>query len=250
MAEPINPINRDPNRREPPRPEPKAEEKPEEKKEEPSAWTIEAVILVILLLAGVLTTLGRSRWLERFNNGDFHISFESIFDAIISWLPDWLVSIVRQFTVAYITFATIVSLFFLLGLIYALIRWRQYAIVWQDQLYPSPEAIKQPEVKNAKWTRVEAHIGSDNPSDWRLAILEADIILDELLDTLGFIGDTIGDRLKKANKGDFQTLDYAWEAHKIRNAIAHEGSDFILTQREAQRIIGLYRTVFEEFDYI
>jgi hypothetical protein len=94
------------------------------------------------------------------------------------------------------------------------------------------------------------HIGSDNPSDWRLAILEADIILDELLSELGYTGDTIGDKLKKAHRGDFKSLDHAWEAHRIRNAIAHEGQDFVLTQREARRILDLYEMVFREFDYI
>jgi hypothetical protein len=233
------------------KPAPKPGDKPEEKKEEPaSIWTIEAILLVVVIIAGLFTTIGRSQWLAQLRSGRIDISLESISQNIISILPDWIVSIIRQLTVAYVTFATVVSLFFLVGLIYALVRWRQYAIVWQEQLYPSPEALKQPEVKNQKWMLVEQHVSSDNSSDWRLAILEADIILDELLDYLGYIGDTIGDKLKKVNRGDFQTLDQAWEAHKIRNAIAHEGSDFTLTQREAQRIIGLYRVVFEEFDYI
>jgi hypothetical protein len=51
-------------------------------------------------------------------------------------------------------------------------------------------------------------------------------------------------------KGDFKTLDAAWEAHKIRNAIAHEGSDFVLSQRESKRVIGLYEMVFNEFNYV
>jgi hypothetical protein len=229
----------------------KKEDKPaEEKKESGDLWTFEAILLVFFLLAGIFVAVTRATWFKRLTEGNIDLSFESIFDTILSAIPDWIVSIVRQVSIAYITFATIVSLFFLVGLIYALVRWRQVAIAWQDQLYPSPEALQEPQAKNEKWKLVEAHISSDNPSDWRLAILEADIILDELLDSIGYIGDTIGDKLKKATKGDFQTLDQAWEAHKIRNAIAHEGSDFVLTQREALRIIGLYRVVFEEFDYI
>ena len=66
----------------------------------------------------------------------------------------------------------------------------------------------------------------------------------------GFHGDTLGERLKNTSKADFKTIDVAWEAHKIRNAIAHEGSDFLLSQRESKRIIGLYETVFKEFSYV
>jgi hypothetical protein len=47
-----------------------------------------------------------------------------------------------------------------------------------------------------------------------------------------------------------KTLNQAWEAHKIRNAIAHQGADFLLSEREAKRVVSLYREVFQEFDYI
>jgi hypothetical protein len=63
------------------------------------------------------------------------------------------------------------------------------------------------------------------------------------------MGNTLGDKLKQATRGDFKTLDAAWEAHRVRNQIAHEGSDFILTKHEAKRVIALYETVFEEFKY-
>jgi hypothetical protein len=229
----------------PPRPNNGAGEK---KESPPSAWTLEAILLVGVLIIAFLSQASTNEWLRRFNEGQLDLS--TITTRITSLIPEWVITAGKQFAVIYITFATVLSLFFLLGIVYSLIRWRQYAIVWQDQLYPNPDDLSKSELKNPKWQRVQEHINSDNPSDWRLAILEADIILDELLDSLGYIGDTIGDKLKKANKGDFVTLNDAWEAHKIRNAIAHQGSDFILTQREALRIINLYRVVFEEFDYI
>jgi hypothetical protein len=45
-------------------------------------------------------------------------------------------------------------------------------------------------------------------------------------------------------------LDEAWEAHRVRNQVAHEGSDFILSQREARRAVELYRKVFEAYGVI
>ncbi len=103
---------------------------------------------------------------------------------------------------------------------------------------------------NPKWERVLAHIESVNENDWRLAIIEADIVLSDLLDALSLQGDTMGDKLKAVEKSDFTTIDNAWEAHKIRNQIAHEGSDFQLSQREARRVVEMYRLVFEEFGVI
>jgi hypothetical protein len=71
-----------------------------------------------------------------------------------------------------------------------------------------------------------------------------------MLEEKGVPGMTIGERLKVLKTGDMKTLNQAWEAHKIRNAIAHQGADFLLSEREAKRVVSLYREVFQEFDYI
>ncbi len=104
--------------------------------------------------------------------------------------------------------------------------------------------------KNPRWERVRELANTTSESDWRLAILEADIMLGDLLKEQGYRGDSIGERLRDANPLQFHTLDLAWQAHKVRNDIAHAGSDFHLSQREANSTIDLYRRVFEEFDFI
>lgn len=105
-------------------------------------------------------------------------------------------------------------------------------------------------IVNEKWLNVIKHINSDNPSDWKLAILECDIILGDMLEMMGHTQDSIGERLKSIEKSDFTNIESAWEAHKIRNSIAHEGSEFLINEREAKRVIGLYEVVFREFDFI
>ncbi len=101
-----------------------------------------------------------------------------------------------------------------------------------------------------RWKKIVEHIETENPNDWKQAIMEADIILGEILEKMGYQGDGIGEKLRRVEKADFQTLDQAWEAHKIRNIVAHEGASYDITQYEAKRIIGLYKQVFEEFFYI
>jgi hypothetical protein len=112
------------------------------------------------------------------------------------------------------------------------------------------EHVKGDPTLTKKWQSVMNHVDSPNASDWRHAIIEADIILGEILTKMSYHGEGIGEQLKQANKADFKTLDQAWEAHKIRNQIAHEGSDFSLSQHEAKRVVNLYKQVFEEFFYI
>lgn len=102
---------------------------------------------------------------------------------------------------------------------------------------------------NVRWEKIIAYLGSDNVSDWKSAILEADILLDELVAKMGYAGENLGERLKTVEASDFLTLNDAWEAHKVRNMIAHE-ADFVLTKRETVKVIELFRRVFEEFHII
>jgi len=100
--------------------------------------------------------------------------------------------------------------------------------------------------KNSRVQDMLDHISSDNPSDWKLAIIEADIILDEILKDAGYAGTSLGERLRSISPEQLRSLDDAWQAHKVRNQIAHGGADFVLTQRLAQDTIKQYRRVFHE----
>ncbi len=80
--------------------------------------------------------------------------------------------------------------------------------------------------------------------------MEADIILGDMLSHQGYRGQSIGDKLKDANPLQFTTLDLAWQAHKVRNDIAHAGEGFHLSEWDTKGTLDFYRRVFEEFDYI
>lgn len=113
-----------------------------------------------------------------------------------------------------------------------------------------PIASKDIPRTQLRWSRILEQSRTDAEHDWRLAILEADILLNELLDMQGYKGETIADKMKQADRANFNSIDAAWEAHKVRNRIAHDGSAHTLTSREARRVIGLYAQVFKEFGYI
>ena len=120
----------------------------------------------------------------------------------------------------------------------------------EEEHFHTGGVMFEKEKENERWEQILVHVNSENPNDWRLAIIEADVILDEMVKSMGYRGESLGERMKSIEQSDFTSIDAAWEAHKVRNRIAHSGSDFILTQREARRIIGLYEQVFKEFEYI
>lgn len=161
-----------------------------------------------------------------------------------------LIAYVRPYGIA-------LAVLFAIGIVYCRIRISQIRKEENERLYgetnvpePAVRETEEGEVKNPRWKRVHSLMDSDEEGDWRRAILEADILLDEMLSNMGYAGESIGEKLKQVERSDFQSLDTAWEAHKMRNAIAHEGESFALTHRQARRVINLYEQVFTEFYYI
>ena len=106
------------------------------------------------------------------------------------------------------------------------------------------------QITNPKWIQIENLMQSHNVSEWKVAILEADILLYDMLTQMGYEGDSIGEILKNVDKANFVTIDDAWKAHRIRNIIAHEGANYELSREEAERTIRLFKRVFDEFYFV
>ena len=102
---------------------------------------------------------------------------------------------------------------------------------------------------NPHWQIIKEKLHTDNPADWQWAIVEADKILDDLVKQRGYPGENLGERLKVADPAGFLSLNEAWEAHKVRNQIAHEAG-FQLDKRKAVFTISQFERVFKEFDLI
>lgn len=152
----------------------------------------------------------------------------------------------------------VASLPLLAGLVYFLLKYDAILREQRERVYGKPAnileevkndfAISAP-VKNEAWEKIVTLSGSDNPNDWKLAIIEADKVLEMVVNTFAVPGDNMGDKMKNIERGDFEHLEEAWQAHKVRNRIAHE-QNFHISQREARVAIDNYEKVFREFDFI
>lgn len=178
----------------------------------------------------------------------------AIIDYLISQYPNFLK--LTESALGFLVALSIpASVLLFIGIIYSVerlkaIRKKESEIYDKEiEIAYNEEGKSNPEIAK-KWDRIVGFIESENPNDWRQAILESDIILGNLLTKMGYRGESIGEQLNRATKADFTTLDDAWEAHKVRNRVAHDGADHNLTQHEARRVINLYKRVFGEFFYI
>ncbi len=175
---------------------------------------------------------------------DFVKSFDPA--AIINWITEYILTPIRPY-------AVVITVLMIVWIVYSTIRIGQITEE-EHQLYgiPKKDTAPSPEQTDLseKWVQVQKNINSTNPSDWRVAIVDADIMLGTILNRHGYPGDTIGDQLKAVDKEDMLTLQDAWDAHKVRNDIAHGGTDFQINEREAKATIALYKKVFQEFYHI
>lgn len=100
-------------------------------------------------------------------------------------------------------------------------------------------------IQNA-WQGVGQHLNSLNPSDWKMAIIEADKLIDDILTYyMGLKGESMAERLTLLSKEQLSSLDLLWEAHKTRNRIVHEPG-YKIEQSEAKKIVSYYEEVLKE----
>jgi len=94
----------------------------------------------------------------------------------------------------------------------------------------------------AKWAKVKAKLKSKNESDYKVAIIEADKIIDDLIARMNYKGENMGERLDNITPGQIENIEDLKRAHEIRNRIIHDES-FVLTKAEAEKTLDY----FEDF---
>ena len=146
--------------------------------------------------------------------------------------------------VTYVAYVLTLVLFVLL--VYVTIRIRDLAQEDDERFATIPPKEARKDVALSRWEHVEELMAGLQETDWRQAIIEADIMLDDILKNRGYEGAGLADRLKQLKASSMPSLDAVWDAHRTRNRIAHEGSAFTLEERTAHRTIQAYRSAFVE----
>lgn len=101
----------------------------------------------------------------------------------------------------------------------------------------------------ARWAQVLKHLEAPQEAEWKIAVIEADKLVDDALARAGFPGESFGDRLTNIEPGALTSLDGVWWAHKIRNRLAHE-TDYFLRYTEARQALAYYEQALAELQLI
>ena len=92
-----------------------------------------------------------------------------------------------------------------------------------------------------RWQQVETIVKTPDIGP-KMAVIEADKILDMALKQSKFKGKTMGERLVAAEKS-IRNYQDVWDAHKLRNRLVHE--EVKLKKSHATSALGSYKTALK-----
>lgn len=190
-----------------------------------------------------------------------YVDLEPLFRKIIQFVKDFYPEFLKPFTLGILAWfedhtsilkiiSILVIIFSVAGITFLILRLRRVRIGEYEKYKAVDISGEQAHERQIQWEIILKHMGSENSAEWKLGILEADNILDELLEDRGYPGENLGERLKFAESKGLKTLNDAWEAHKARNKLVHEEATAPLNKRDARKIIDLYERVFKELGYL
>ena len=136
--------------------------------------------------------------------------------------------------------------------IYAFIQAHKYRPVLDIKPRPlnkSETASIRRALTNSRWNTIMKRHQQGTADSMKVAIIEADKMIDDLLKNAGFKGEHMADRLDKLATANLPNLPKLWRAHRLRNEVVHS-PDFQLTQSLASRTMEDYAAFLRDLNLI
>lgn len=143
--------------------------------------------------------------------------------------------------------SAIITIVLALAAVFLVIKRKEFDEILAGQ-EATPAEIVEAGPLQEQWNDILRHIDSIHEGEWKFAVIEADTIVDNVLKNY-FPGDTMGERLTNIDKTKLLSIDDLWEAHKIRNRLAHD-TDYFLRHAEALRAVRLFESTLKELGAI
>lgn len=159
--------------------------------------------------------------------------------------------------------ATIINNIFLwIQIIAGVASWIMFVLIiylaiktefWQKKIYnvfigfrKIPDVVLDHSLKVTKeWENIVKRLEAKDEANHKLAVIEADKLLDTVLKKLTIPGSTMGERLKAIPVSQLPSIDNVWQVHKLRNHLVHT-TEFVLTDNKAKQAIAIYKQAFIE----
>ena len=135
-----------------------------------------------------------------------------------------------------------------LAILIAILLKRSDASWWvRERVYANQVAYGQPE--NQRWEKILERLKKGDEANLKLAVIEADTLLDDIFKKIGLPGKNMDERLGQITQTEIKSVDKIWETHKIRDRIV-KNSEIRISFEEAERAVGNIETALKELEYL
>jgi hypothetical protein len=136
--------------------------------------------------------------------------------------------------------------FFLVAVIYFMLNssWLQYKFLEDVTEFFSWQAYGQRELQK-QLAKIRGRSKSGVETDYKLAIIDADDFLAEILENRGYEGKDFKDTLSRAGRLITPILDDVLRAHETRNSVVYD-PNFKLTADQAKKILDTYESAIKD----
>jgi hypothetical protein len=105
------------------------------------------------------------------------------------------------------------------------------------------------EKMHKKWMQILARIETGNISQYKAAILEADMMANKIFSELRIPGKNLAERLENVKPGQFANQAELKKAHQVSNKIIHE-KEFLIEKEKAEEVLRVYERLLRDLDLI
>ena len=98
-----------------------------------------------------------------------------------------------------------------------------------------------------QWAKISKKLETGKEADYKMALIEADSLLNDILKKMGYKGDNMRETLEQMDSKTLPNIEDVWKAHKVRNDIVHD-PDYELSLDEAKKILQIYGQAFRDLE--
>jgi len=107
------------------------------------------------------------------------------------------------------------------------------------------EVFETPSKSKKQWQAIEELLLENYSSSWKLAVVKADALIENLLKQLGFKGNNLEELINSLKLRGYQNLNLLEGAHAVSKEIL-ANRDYSISQKEAQSIVEIYKKFWQE----
>jgi len=141
-----------------------------------------------------------------------------------------------------------IDLFMIAFMVYALLKtgWLNKILLYDVQEFLTYKHYGLSQTKN-KWKEIEKYFKKGTEPEMKLAIVEADSLLDNILRVMSYKGKDLSSRLDGINEDILENLTDVKECHKIYSNIVHDPT-YRLDFKSAEDALKVYRDALVNLD--